>query len=66
MAGLILAGEVIFIPAFHPGRYFRTSLLDSFQINDLQLGEAQAWYGFAAMISYALGGPLADRFGPRC
>ncbi|QDT70573.1 Inner membrane protein YihN [Planctomycetes bacterium MalM25] len=65
MAGLILAGEVIFIPAFHPGRYFRTSLLDSFGINDLQLGEAQAWYGFAAMISYALGGPLADRFGPR-
>ncbi len=65
MAGLILAGEVIFIPAFHPGRYFRTSLLDSFGIDDLQLGEAQAWYGIAAMISYALGGPLADRFGPR-
>lgn len=65
MASLILAGEVIFIPAFHPGRYFRTSLLEAFGIDNFQLGEAAAWYGVAAMISYGLGGPLADRFGTR-
>lgn len=65
MASLILAGEVIFVPAFHPGRYFRTSLLEAFGIDNIQLGEAAFWYGVAAMISYGLGGPLADRFGTR-
>ncbi|MEO0531426.1 MAG: MFS transporter [Planctomycetota bacterium] len=65
MMSLILAGEVIFVPAFHPGRYFRTSLLEAFGIDNFQLGEAAAWYGVAAMISYGLGGPLADRFGTR-
>lgn len=65
MASLILAGEVIFIPAFHPGRYFRTSLLEAFGIDNFQYGEAAAWYGLAAMVSYGLGGPLADRFGTR-
>ncbi len=65
MVSLILAGEVIFVPAFHPGRYFRTSLLEAFGIDNFQLGEAAAWYGIAAMISYGLGGPLADRFGTR-
>lgn len=65
MASLILAGEVIFVPAFHPGRYFRTSLLEAFEIDNLQFGQAISWYGVAAMISYGLGGPLADRFGTR-
>ncbi|MEN0111675.1 MAG: MFS transporter, partial [Planctomycetota bacterium] len=62
---LILAGEAIFIPPFHPGRYFRTTILDAFGINEVQLGEAQAWYGIVAMLCYGLGGPLADRVGPR-
>lgn len=57
--------KVIFVPAFHPGRYFRTSLLEAFGIDNIQLGEAALWYGVAAMISYGLGGPLADRFGTR-
>ncbi|MEO1495887.1 MAG: MFS transporter [Planctomycetota bacterium] len=65
LATLILAGEAIFVPPYHPGRYFRTTLLDAFGIDEFQLGEAQAWYGLAAMICYALGGPLADRFSPR-
>lgn len=65
MGTLILAGEAVFIPPFHPGRYFRTTLLESIGINELQLGEAQAWYGILAMVCYALGGPLADRFSPR-
>lgn len=65
MASLILAGEVIFVPAFHPGRYFRTSLLEAFGIDNYEYGGAMAWYGVAAMISYGLGGPLADRFGTR-
>lgn len=62
---LVLAGEAIFIPPFHPGRYFRTTVLESFAITERELGDAQAWYGVAAMICYALGGPLADRVGPR-
>ena len=65
MAALILAGETVFIPAFHPGRFFKSSLMASLGINELQLGEAQAWYGVFAMACYLLGGPIADRFAPR-
>lgn len=65
MVSLILAGEVIFVPAFHPGRYFRTSLLEAFGIDNFQFGQATFWYGIAAMIAYGFGGPLADRFGTR-
>ncbi|MEQ8846901.1 MFS transporter [Botrimarina sp.] len=65
MASLIVAGEAIFIPPFHLGRYFKSSLLGTFGINELELGEAQAVYGAAAMVSYVIGGPIADRFAPR-
>ncbi|TWU00104.1 Inner membrane protein YqcE [Botrimarina colliarenosi] len=62
---MILAGEAVFIPPFHLGRYFKSSLLGTLEINEFQLGEAQALYGVVAMACYALGGPLADRFAPR-
>lgn len=65
MASLVVAGEAIFIPPFHLGRYFKSSLLSTFGINELELGEAQAVYGIAAMASYVIGGPIADRFAPR-
>lgn len=65
MGSLIFAGEAIFIPPFHLGRYFKSSLLETFGITELELGEAQAIYGVAAMASYVLGGPIADRFAPR-
>ena len=65
MLSLILAGESVFVPPFHLGRYFKSSLLSTFAIDEFQLGQLGAIYGVLAMASYILGGPLADRFSPR-
>jgi sugar phosphate permease len=62
---LVLAGESIFIPPFHLNRYFKSSLLDAFGLDELELGKLFAVYGVSAMACYFLGGPLADRFSPR-
>ena len=62
---LVLAGESIFVPPFHLGRYFKSSLLATFRIDEFQLGHLNAVYGLFAMACYFLGGPLADRFSPR-
>ncbi len=60
-----MAGETIFLPAFHLGRYFKSSLLKTYGIDEFQLGQLGALYGSLAMFCYLLGGPLADRFSPR-
>ena len=65
MLSLILAGETVFLPAFHLGRYFKSSLLSTFSIDEFQLGRLGAIYGAFAMVCYFLGGPLADRWSPR-
>lgn len=65
MFSLILAGESIFLPAFHLGRYFKSSLLTTFALDEFQLGQLGAAYGVCATICYFLGGPLADRWSPR-
>jgi sugar phosphate permease len=65
MLTLVLAGEAVFIPPFHPGRYFKPSLLSTFGIDEYQLGKLGAIYGVVAMACYFLGGPLADRLSPR-
>ena len=65
MLSLILAGETIFLPAFHLGRYFKTSLLATYSIDEFQLGSLGAIYGAIAMACYVVGGPLADRWSPR-
>ncbi len=65
MLSLILAGEAIFLPAFHLGRYFKSSLLAVFSIDEFQLGQLGAIYGVCATACYFLGGPLADRWSPR-
>lgn len=65
MLSLVLAGEAVFMPPFHPGRYFKSSLLATFNIDEFQLGQLGAIYGVVAMACYFLGGPLADRFSPR-
>jgi sugar phosphate permease len=65
MLSLILAGETVFLPAFHLGRYFKSSLLSTFSIDEFQLGSLGAIYGVFAMACYVLGGPLADRLSPR-
>ena len=65
MFSLIMAGETIFLPAFHLGRYFKSSLLATYGIDEFQLGQLGAIYGVFATGCYFLGGPLADRWSPR-
>ena len=65
MLSLILAGETIFLPAFHLGRYFKSSLLTTFGIDEFQLGQLGGVYGICATVCYFLGGPIADRWAPR-
>lgn len=62
---LVIAGELIFGLAFNVPRFFRPTMLDVFDISNTQLGDMFAVYGVTAMISYFLGGPLADRFSAR-
>jgi MFS family permease len=59
---LIIAGEAIFILPFVLVRVFRPTVLEVFGINNLELGLAFSGYGIIAMISYFLGGPLADKY----
>ncbi len=62
---LILAGEAVFILPFVLARIFRTTFLETFELNNTQLGTCFSIYGIVALISYFFGGSLADRFSPR-
>lgn len=62
---LILAGECVFIIPFVLPRVFRPTVLDTFNLDNVQLGFCFSVYGMVALFSYLLGGPLADRFLPR-
>ena len=62
---LILAGESIFILPFVLARVFRPTILDSFGLDNTQLGFCFSVYGVVAFMSYIFGGYLADRFPPR-
>jgi MFS family permease len=62
---LILAGEAVFILPFVLPRIFRPTVLDVFQLDNIQLGLCFSVYGIVAVPSYLLGGPLADKFPPR-
>ncbi len=61
LIAIVLAGEAIFFLPFTVVRIFRPGILQAFQIDNTQLGQAFGIYGICAMISYLLGGPLADR-----
>ena len=65
MIGLILAGEAVFALPFHLARFFRPTVLEVFGLTNTELGAAQGIYGIFAMVSYFLGGPLADRYPAR-
>ncbi|WP_088341699.1 MFS transporter [Robiginitalea sediminis] len=65
LALLILAGEAVFVLPFVLPRVFRPTVLDAFGLDNLELGICFSIYGFVAMGSYLLGGPLADRLDPR-
>ena len=62
---LILAGEAVFILPFVLPRIFRPTVLEVFQIENFEWGLATSSYGIVALISYLLGGPLADKYPPR-
>ncbi|UOY07086.1 MFS transporter [Muricauda sp. SCSIO 64092] len=62
---LILAGEAVFILPFVLPRIFRPTVLDVFEMTNLNYNLGVAIYGIIAMVSYPFGGPLADRFPPR-
>ena len=65
MFGLIVAGEAIFALPFHLARFFRPTVLEVFDLSNTELGAAQGVYGVFAMLSYFVGGPIADRFPAR-
>lgn len=62
---LILAGEAVFIIPFVLPRIFRPTVLDVFQLDNVQLGLCFSVYGIVALLSYLIGGPLADKYPPR-
>ena len=62
---LILAGEAVFILPFVLPRIFRPTVLDVFELDNIQLGLCFSVYGMVAVVSYLFGGPLADKFPPR-
>ena len=62
---LLFAGEAVFTLPFHIARYFRPTFVEVLDISQTQLGELFATYGIVAMLSYLLGGGLADRFSAR-
>lgn len=62
---LILAGEAVFILPFVLSRVFRPTVLETFQLDNTQLGFCFSVYGIVALVSYLFGGPLADKFAPR-
>ena len=62
---LMTAGESVFLLPFVLARIFRPTLLDVFEITNLELGVAFSTYGVVAIAAYFAGGPLADRYSAR-
>lgn len=61
----MLAGEGIFVLPFILARIFRPTFLEIFELNNEQLGVCGSAYGIVALLSYLLGGSLADRYSPK-
>ncbi len=62
---LILAGEAVFILPFVLPRIFRSTVLDVYQLTNVEWGLNGSVYGIVALVSYVLGGPIADKYPPR-
>lgn len=62
---LILAGEAVFILPFVLPRIFRPTVLDVFEMGNLEYNLGVSVYGIVAVFSYLMGGPLADKYPPR-
>ncbi len=62
---LILAAETVFMLPYIISRVFRPTVLELFKISNTELGICFSTYGFVAILSYLIGGPLADKYPPR-
>ena len=62
MLALIVAGEAVFFLPFVLPRVFRPTLLEVFQLTNLQLGIAFSVYGAVAMLAYFLAAHLRIDF----
>jgi len=62
---LVFSAELIFILPFGLPRVFRPTVLETFVIDNVQLGVCYSLYGIVALICYLIGGPIADKFAPR-
>ncbi len=62
---LILAGESVFILPFVLQRIFRPTVLETFNLTNVQQGLCFSVYGIVALVSYVIGGPIADKYAPR-
>ena len=62
---LIIAGEAIFLLPFIVMRVFKPVIREVFLISDIEIGQAQAFYGITALFSYFFGGFMADRWEAR-
>jgi MFS family permease len=60
-----MAGETIFMLPFFIPRLYRPLILQNWNLSNTDIGTAFGAYGVSAMISYLLGGPLADKYPPR-
>ena len=56
---LILAAEAVFILPFVLQRIFRPTFLETFAINNENLGYCFSVYGIVALFSYLFGGPFS-------
>jgi len=65
LALLILAGESVFILPFVLSRVFRPTVLETFSLDNVDLGFCFSIYGLVALFSYLFGGPVADKYHPR-
>ncbi len=61
----MVIGETVFLLPFVVTRVFRPTFLKVFDITNLELGTAFSLYGIVAMVSYLIGGPIADRYSPK-
>jgi len=62
---LILAGEAVFVLPFVLPRIFRPTVLAVLELDNTAMGLCFSIYGIVALVSYLLGGPLADKYPPR-
>lgn len=61
---VIAAGESVFMLPFLIPRLLRPMMLENWGLTNQDIGLAFSAYGFTAMLSYFIGGPLADKFAP--